>query len=124
MATFKRFEEIVAWQRARELTALAYKLTRSGSFAKDYALRDQLRRASVSVMSNIAEGFGRHGSKQFAHFLDIAKGSACEVQSISYVALDAGYVDEPDRARLHALADETSALISGLAKYLKRTEPT
>jgi len=123
MASFKRFEDIVAWQRARELAGLAYRLTREGPFARDFALRDQLTRACVSVMNNIAEGFGRHGSKQFAHFLDIAKGSSCEVQSMSYVALDAKYIDEATRAKLYSLAEEASALISGLAKYLKRAEP-
>jgi four helix bundle protein len=120
MAAFKRFEEIVAWQRARELTTLAYQLTRQGSFTRDFGLRDQLTRASVSIMNNIAEGFGRHAPKQFAHFLDIANGSTYEVQSISYVALDAGHIDEEARLRLYDLADQTSALVSGLAKYLKR----
>ena len=88
MATFHRFEDIDAWQKARELTRAVYAASRSGSFSKDFALRDQIRRASISVMSNIAEGFERGGNKEFRQFLSTAKGSAGEVRAQRYVALD------------------------------------
>jgi four helix bundle protein len=119
MASFKRFEEINGWQKARELTSLVYSITREGDFARDFGLKDQMRRASVSIMNNIAEGFGRHSDAEFARFLEIAKASAYEVQSCSYVALDAGYIDERRRTEVHTLADTAAALISGLTKFLR-----
>lgn len=119
MATFKRFEDINAWQKARELTSLVYKITREREFSRDFGLKDQIRRASVSIMNNIAEGFGRHGNVEFARFLEIAKASAYEVQSCAYVALDAGYLDENARATIYASADAAASLISGLVNYLR-----
>jgi four helix bundle protein len=97
MATFKRFEEIGAWQKSRELTREIYKITAAGRFGRDYGLRDQIRRASVSIMSNIAEGFERSGSGEFGQFLSTAKGSAGEVRSQLYVALDQEYLPQCDR---------------------------
>lgn len=94
MASFKSFEEIEAWQKARLLTKKVYPITNSGSFAKDYSLRDQIRRAVVSIMSNIPEGFGRGGSREFLQFLSMAKGSAAEVISHFIVAMDLGYVSQ------------------------------
>ena len=90
MATFQKFEQIEAWQRARELTRKVYKITREGAFARDFGLRDQIRDASVSMMSNIAEGFERSGTGEFAQFLAIAKGSAGEVRSELYVSPGSG----------------------------------
>jgi four helix bundle protein len=81
VATFQTFEEIAAWQKARELTRQIYTVSHRGIFSKDFGLRDQIRRASVSIMSNIAEGFERSGTGEFTHFLAIAKGSAGEVRS-------------------------------------------
>ena len=81
MATFHRFEDIESWKKARELTTLIYKITSIGNFARDFGLRDQIRRASVSIASNIAEGFERDGTKEFVQFLYIAKGSAGEVKT-------------------------------------------
>ncbi len=92
MSGFQRFEDIEAWQKARELTREVYAASNTGLFAKDYGLRDQIRRASVSIMSNIAEGFGRGGNKEFIQFLSTAKGSASEVQAQLHVEL---------RLRLH-----------------------
>jgi four helix bundle protein len=86
MATFSKFEEISAWQKARELTRSIYLITREGCFYQDHGLREQIRRASVSVMSNIAEGYGRGGKREFIQYLSIAKGSATEIQSHLYVA--------------------------------------
>jgi four helix bundle protein len=88
MATFRRFNDIEAWQRARELTKVVYQLSGRGHFAKDFGLREQIRRASVSIMANIAEGFERDGTGEFIQFLAIAKGSAAEVLSHAYVAFD------------------------------------
>ena len=85
---FKKFEEIEAWKLARELTKEIYQLTRTADFAKDWGLKDQIQRAAVSIGSNIAEGFGRRGNKEFVKFLWIAKGSAAEVQSQLYTAVD------------------------------------
>jgi four helix bundle protein len=93
MPTFNRFEDILAWQKAREVTRRIYEITASDRFARDYGLRNQLQRASVSIMANIAEGFGRHSDKEFANFLNMAHGSASETQSHLYVALDLGYID-------------------------------
>ena len=94
MSSFQRFEDIEAWQKARELTKAIYAMSNDGQFARDFGLRDQIRRASVSIMSNIAEGFGRGGNKEFIQFLSTAKGSASEVQAQLYVALDAGYINQ------------------------------
>jgi len=119
MGTFKSFEEIEAWQKARQLTRGIYKLSAEGPFSKDFAMKDQIRRASVSIMSNIAEGFDRGGSKEFIQFLSVAKGSAAEVKSQLYVALDQHYLDESVFKELFSIADETSRIIHGLTKYLK-----
>jgi four helix bundle protein len=90
----KRFEEIEAWQFARELSHQIYEATKHEGFMRDYGLKDQIQRAAVSIMSNIAEGFERNGNKEFINFLTIAKGSCGEVRSQLYVALDQGYIDE------------------------------
>ena len=106
MATFKKFEEIEAWKKARELTRQIYRVSRTSSFAKDFALRDQIRRASVSIMSNIAEGYDRSGTGEFVQFLATAKGSAAEVKCQLYVALDQRYIDEATFNALSALAGD------------------
>src|SRR6266705_1124364 len=103
MATFKKFEEIEAWKKARELTKRVYRISRTSSFAKDLGLRDQIRRASVSVMSNIAEGYDRSGTGEFVQFLSTAKGSAAEVRCQLYVAADQGYIQEDDFTQHNAL---------------------
>lgn len=121
MATFRSFVEIEAWQKARELTGLVYVATRSAGFSKDFALRDQVRRASISIMASIAEGFGRSGSVEFIQFLAVAKGSACEVISHVYVALDQGYVSQEEFDRLNSLAEKTVDLIGGPMRYLQKS---
>ena len=120
MPTVRRFEELQAWQKARELVREIYRTSADGRLSKDFGLRDQLCRAAVSTMSNIAEGFARSSDKDFAHFLDIAKGSAMEVQSLLYVALDVGYVDQQTFERLYKLADETISLIVRFSSYLRK----
>lgn len=122
MASFRSFEDIDAWKKARELTRRVYDVTAKGAFARDYALRDQIRRASVSVMSNVAEGLGRGGTKEFLQFLSMALGSANEVSSQLYVALDQGYIDDHEFRELTQSVQETSRLIGGLARYLRTTE--
>ena len=121
MATFKKFEEIEAWKKSRELTRRIYALSRVGTFAKDFALRDQIRRASVSIMSNIAEGYDRSGTGEFVQFLATAKGSAAEVRCQLYVALDQAYITKNDFDELCDLATETANMIGGLIKYLRQS---
>jgi four helix bundle protein len=122
MSTFTRFEEIGGWTKARELTREVYRFTNEGAFARDFGLRDQIRRASVSVMANIAEGFGRGGNKEFAAFLSTARGSCAEVKSHLYVALDTGLLERERFDMAFALAGEAEGLISGLMKYLAGSE--
>ena len=119
MATFKKFEEIECWKRARELTRRIYEVTNRPAFARDFGLKDQIRRASVSVISNIAEGYDRSGTAEFIHFLAIAKGSAAEVSSQLYVALDQGYIQEDQFLELNSLASETGNMVAGLMRYLR-----
>ena len=119
MATFKKFEEIECWKRARELTNHVYKISSRPAFARDFGLKDQIRRASVSVMSNIAEGYDRSGTGEFVQFLATAKGSAAEVRCQLYVAADQGYIQEGDFIQLNALAAETGKMVGGLMKYLR-----
>jgi four helix bundle protein len=120
MGTIKRFEQIQAWQKARELVREVYRVCESGPLKRDWGLRDQLCRAAVSSMSNVAEGLARNTDKDFAHFLDMAKGSAVEAQSLLYAALDVGYLDDAAFQKLFRLADETVALIGGFSSYLRR----
>jgi len=115
----ERFEDIQAWQKARELVKVVCQSTDGGSFARDYSLRDQIRRASVSVMSNIAEGFARQTDKEFVQFLHVASGSVAEVQSQLYVAKDLGHISDEEFGRIGGLAGETARLIMGFVKYLK-----
>lgn len=119
MALIKKFEDIVAWQEARKLVANIYKLTNTGALAKDYGLRDQLQRAAVSAMTNIAEGFDCESKLEFARFLGIARRSAVEVQSLLYAALDVRYIDEPIFKEHYQQAEKTKALIGGLKHSLK-----
>src|ERR1041384_8378226 len=105
MASIKRFEEILDWQKAKELVREVYLVCAAGQFSRDFGLKDQICRAAVASMSNIAEGFGRKSGKDFAHFLDIARGSALEVQSLLYVARELKYISETDFGRLYKLAD-------------------
>lgn len=122
MGTIKRFEEIKAWQEARELAKTVYAITRLGDLCKDFGLKDQLQRAAVSVGSNIAEGFARNGNKEFIKFLWIAKGSATEVQSQLYTALDIKYITEDQFNLVFKKAESCIVLIDRFIKALKSTE--
>ena len=122
MSTIRTFEDLHAWQHARALNKEIYEITARGAFAKDFALRDQIRRASISISSNIAEGFERNGTKEFLNFLSIAKASAGEVRSQMHLALDLGYVDGPAFKDLAGHIEQTSKLIWGLMEYLRRSD--
>ena len=119
MGTFKKFEEIECWKKAREVTRRVYEVSGKGSFAKDFGLKDQIRRAAVSIMSNIAEGHDRSGTGEFVQFLANAKGSAAEVRCQLYVAFDQGYINDKDFHELTDLATETGRMIAGLMTYLR-----
>jgi four helix bundle protein len=121
MATFKRFEDIKAWQLARELTYQVHVLCDKPSMTKRFALKDQLCRAAMSAMSNVAEGYSRSTDKDFAHFLDMARGSAMEVQSHLYIVRDLKLAEEETVKSLYTKAGETAAKITALAQYLRKT---
>ena len=115
-----RFEDLVAWQKSRELARNIYAVTAAESFGRDFGLKNQIRRAAVSVMSNIAEGFERAGKAEFHQFLVIAKGSCAEVRSQLYVALDAGYISKTQFDGLQVQAEEVARIIGGLRASVKR----
>jgi four helix bundle protein len=118
----KRFEDLIAWQRSRELNKRTYELTSQPPFNKDFPLRDQMRRASISVMSNIAEGFDRGGDKEFVQYLFNAKASCAELRSQLRAASDAGYLHENDYNSLFELSEETSRILQGLIIAVKSRE--
>jgi len=122
MATIQKFEDIQAWQQARELTRRIYACARQGTFAKDYGLRDQIQRAAVSIMANIAEGFERDGRREFIQFLSQAKGSCGEVRSHLYVALDQHYLAPDDFQGLTETTLAIGRMLSGLMTYLRQSE--
>jgi len=122
MATIQKFEDINAWIQARDLAQQIYKICNTGQFSKDYSLRDQIRRSSGSVMDNIAEGYERGSKKEFIQFLFIAKGSASEVRSQLYRALDQKYVNKVVFDRLYQHAFDIAKMIKGLINYLDKTE--
>lgn len=121
MAGFKKFEEILAWQKARKAAKRVYLITSAGRFAKDFGLRDQIRRAAVSIMANIVEGQGRFSNKEFANFLNIAHGSIAETQSHLYIALDLDYLNQNDFTELYDLLDEVAKMTMSLMKHLKNS---
>jgi len=118
MAMIQRFEDIQAWQEARQLVKMIYSLTNKESFSKDFGMRDQVRRASVSVMANIAEGFDCESKVEFARFLGIARRSAVEVQSILYAALDVGYISNDEFNQHYEQARVAKALTGGFKRSL------
>lgn len=117
-----RFEDLVAWQKARVLSKAIYTLTSLTSFYTDPDLKRQVRRASGSVMDNIAEGFGRGGRGEFIQFLGIAKGSSTEVKSQLYRSIDNEYITQSDFDTLYEQADEVGKIIDGLINYLNKSE--
>jgi len=122
MARIDRFEDIEAWKLARRVTRMIYDVTSRDRFSRDFALVNQIRRASVSILSNIAEGFERGGNKELVQFLATAKGSCGEVRSQLYVALDQNYISETEFNEISKLLVETSKTLSGFMRYLQSTE--
>jgi four helix bundle protein len=120
MAKIGRFEELIAWQKARDLTRAVYETSRQGAFGKDFGLAGQIQRAAVSVMSNVAEGFERGGRAEFHQFLSTAKASCAEVRSLLYVACDVGYIDNATSENLLGLAREVARIIGGLRASVER----
>lgn len=116
----ERFEDLIAWQKARQLASDIYRITSHGEFAKDFGLRDQIRRAAVSVMSNIAEGFDRGSRSEFHQFLVIAKASCAEVRSQLYVAQDVGYSNQENFNTANSNTSELSRIIGGLRAAVQR----
>lgn len=115
----QQFEDLIVWQKSKQLSLAIYEATSKGRFAKDFGLRDQIQRAAVSVMSNIAEGFERYNNKEFNRFLAISRGSVAEVRSQLYLAKELHYVTEDDFKLLHDLCIEIGRLIGGLRNSLK-----
>jgi four helix bundle protein len=115
------FEEIEAWKLGRELTQHIYRISKNGEFARDFALRDQIRRAAISITSNIAEGFERGGNREFLQTLAIAKGSAGEVRSQLYVALDEAYIDPATFDELENLCLRAARVLAGFIKFLSNS---
>jgi len=116
-----RFEDIEAWQKSRDIVNSIYEIPNKSSFSKDFALRDQIRRAAISIMSNISEGFSRESDKEFIRFLFIAKASASEVQSQLFIAKDQGYINETEFNEIYDNLDHCSRQISNLISYLKKS---
>ena len=115
----EKFEDIEAWKEARKLTSAVYKLTHENQFKNDFALCNQIQRASISCMANIAEGFGRVSKQEFIRFLDIAYSSTIEVQSHLYAALDLNYIKQDQFDFIYSQAKKTAKLIAGFIRYLR-----
>jgi len=122
MSTFNKFEDIIAWQKARELCKFINVLTEYQNFSRDFKLINQIKGSSGSAMDNIAEGFERGGNKEFIQFLFISKGSAGETRSQLYRALDNNYITEKDFTSAYDLANEVGKLVGGLISHLKTSE--
>jgi len=122
MRTIERFEDLEAWKRARNFAKLIHSVSGNGNFGRDSGLKDQIRRAANSIVSNIAEGFERDGDKEFLQYLYVAKGSCGEVRAQLYLAIDCDYITEEEFPQLKAL--ELSRIICGLIKYLKHSHLT
>ena len=120
MSKVERFEDLIAWQKARVLTQAIYQATRQGAFAKDFGLCGQIQRAAVSIMSNLAEGFERGRRGEFHQFLSMSKASCAELRSQLYVALDADYLNQADFDILLAQAEEVARIIGGLRAAVER----
>jgi len=126
----EKFEDIEAWKEARKMVNRIYKVCSVNVFKRDFSLADQMKRAAVSIMANIAEGYARNGNKEFIRFLFIAKSSAAELQSHLYVAFDQGYIDNEDFQEIYRDLDKIQRMLSNFIKYLystlkpnKRKEP-
>lgn len=115
----QRFEDLIAWQKSRELTRSIYKVSREGEFGRDYGLRNQIQRAAVSIMSNLAEGFERGKNTEFHQFVSVAKGSCAELRCQLYIAKDAGYLSVPEFDELMSSAKELGRILGGLRRAIQ-----
>jgi four helix bundle protein len=122
MGKITRFEDLECWKAARVLANMVYRITGDGKLSRDFGLKDQIQRASVSVMNNVAEGFTRFSRKEFARFLVIAQSSCAEVMSMLYLLDDLGYEDKSKLLEIRKQGDKTRALILGMIKYLKNNK--
>lgn len=120
MSKIKKFEDIKAWQKARDLTKKIYKITNTGEFSKDFALQSQIRKAATSIMLNIAEGFGRKSDREFKQFLIYSHGSSAEFQSALYIALDQKYISQKKFEELYSLSEEISKMLMNFSQYLSK----
>ena len=118
MVLIKNFEEIEAWQKARELTNKIYEITCSDNFVNDFTLKGQIRKASISIMLNIAEGYARRSNREFKKFLNYAHGSCAEVQSAIYIALDQKYISKDKFNNIYESIEEISKMINSFSIYL------
>lgn len=118
MSSFEKFEDIKAWKKARILTKEIYLIAQTPKLRRNFALKDQIIRCTISISANIAEGYERSSNKEFIYFLAIAKGSAGELRSFLYLLLDIELIQEADFNRLHKSITDISSLLSGLIKYL------
>ena len=124
MGPIERFEDLEAWKKARSFAKLIHTISGNGDFGRDFALRGQIRRAAISVVSNIAVGFERDGDKEFLQYLYVAKGSCREMRAQLYLAIDCEYITEDEFLQLKVKAIELNRMISGLIKYLKQSNLT
>lgn len=120
MSKIDQFEDLECWKEARKLVSLVYKMTNEGAVSKDFDFKSQMRRASISVMNNIAEGFGRYSNKDFIRFLQYSSSSSAEVKSMGYLLQDLGYAVEKDCEELMKQTEKTRRMVLGLIKYLKQ----
>ena len=121
MASLKCFEDLEVWQKSREFAKEIYAISRESHLSRDFILRDQIIRSAVSIISNIAEGFERGGTREFIQFLSVAKGSAGELRSQLYIVLDQGYIDENKFKELIETNTAISRMISRLIEYLRKS---
>lgn len=122
MSLVKRFEDLDVWVAAKDASVMIYKITENESLRKDFGLKDQIRRASISIISNIAEGFERNGNKEFIQFLSIAKGSAGEVRAQLYIIKELEFINEEEFTLLNEKVTQVSKMLSGFINYLKQSE--
>ncbi len=122
MAVVRRFEDLEVWIAAKDASVMIYKITENESLRKDFGLKDQIRRASISVISNIPEGFERNGNKEFIQFLSIAKGSAGEVRAQLYIIKELNFINEEEFVLLYEKVTQVSKMLSGFINYLKQSE--
>jgi len=120
MPSIERFEDIQSWQKGRELCRLVYAMSREGAFGRDYGLQDQMRRAGVSIISNIAEGFESQNNRGFVRYLYITRASAAELRAQAYVALDQGYITQEQFTQLYELCRDVARLLTRFIAYLER----